>query len=998
MLLRTRISLLVILSFTVVCVGFAFASLKREELIKMQYSSATIADRATLWQKIGNGLFLHMRDKAWIAANNEALLLAIYTHDHEAIQRVGIDISAQLRNQGFADRFDVLYADGSLAYSSQPGVFQSQIVAPGAAREIIKNSSRVRGIGNDKHRNIAIVLGIPLRAPPGLVGFGGVAVYATNIDKAIMEMEQATQSSVMIVNRRGRLLAGSQSELWESIKDLINLSDINALQTVEAEGRVYSAVVLLHEADLGNLVARLISVKDVTELARRQEQVSYLTTGAAIAFLSLVLVGLGYYMSRAFSPLTEGVGVLNALSHGDLQAQIEDTGSQDEVGRIARAVNVFRANLIAFDRFRRSRERQRRRQERFIRREMTQLADTLDEDERVAVLDELLQLEHLVRSAPGKEDEIISIADATNSASTALTRESDSLAMTALAFQKMSDRVQGQNQSLRVALAAKNAFIALQKELDIAARVQLSFLPDAMPPSEAINMTGTMKPAKDVGGDFYDFFRLDQHHIGVVVADVSGKGVPAALFMVMARTLMRSTARHVDKPGRVLADVNDLLEQNNDEQLFVTVFYGVLDERTGRFTYANGGHNPPVLANSQGVHPLKTTNGVALAMFDGLDYDDAYVDLEPGSRLILFSDGVTEAFDLNEEAFGDERLLNTARALPEQQEPDRDVMDIVAAVEEFAGEAPQFDDITCVVLRFIGPITEAKTSCYPLSPTPQSAQHEPGISIQGPNQQHEPGTSIQGPNQQHEPEPGTSIQGPNQQHEPETLRQEPDQQHEPGTSIQGPNQQHEPETLRQEPDQQHEPGTSIQGPNQQHEPETLRQGPNQQHEPGTSIQGPNQQHEPGTSIQGPNQWQTTMSTPSLKLVVKNDLRELARIADEIEAYGEAHDWPMKWILNINISLDELITNIVNYGYQDSDEHEIHVTLTAQDGVLVVVLEDDAIEFDPLSSAPAPHLTAEVEERPIGGLGVYFVKTLMDEVSYERRDGYNRLTLTQQTPK
>ena len=461
-------------------------------------------------------------------------------------------------------------------------------------------------------------------------------------------------------------------------------------------------VILPQTADLGSLVARLVSIKDVTELALRQERVSQITIGSVVGFLILVLIGLGFYMSRSFAPLTDGVEVLNALSRGDLQARVESAGGRDEVGRIADAVNVFRANLVAFDRFRRSRERQRRRQERFIRREMTQLADTLDQDERVSVLQELDQLEDLVREGPAGEGEAISIADATDSAATALTRESDSLAMTALAFQKMSDRVQSQNQSLRDALAAKNAFIALQKELDIAARVQLSLLPDTVPMSATVEITGIMRPAKEVGGDFYDFFRLDQNHIGVAVADVSGKGVPAALFMVMARTLMRATAfHHVREPGLVLQRVNDFLEQNNSEDLFVTLFYGVLNENTGSFTYANGGHNPPIIVGEDAI-PLDTTGGVALGMFPGLEYDDATVSMEQGSRLVLFSDGITEAFNETDEAFGDDRLLDTTRTLPEAQGPDEDLHDIVDAVDKFAGEAPQFDDITCVVLVYKG--------------------------------------------------------------------------------------------------------------------------------------------------------------------------------------------------------------------------------------------------------------------------------------------------------
>ena len=704
MLLRTRISLLVILAFGVICIGLALASIAREDLIRAQYSGATIADRSTLWRKISDSLVQRMEDKAWIAAEDTALHEAVLTGDQETIQQLGAVITTRLRDQGIADQFDVVFADGSLVYSSQSALFQSPVITTGAASDAIVQGVRIRGIGNDQQRNVAVVLGIPLGAPPGTAGISGMGVFATSIDEALLEMEQATKSSVLLVNRRGRVLAGSARTLWEDdLGKLIDLSRVDTLQTVEADDRMYSAVVLPHAADLGSLVARLVSIKDVTDLVHRQQQVSHITIGATIAFLILVLIGLGYYMSRAFAPLTEGVGVLNALSRGDLQARVEGAGGRDEVGRIASAVNVFRASLVTFDRFRRSRERQRRRQERFIRREMTQLADTLDEEERVAVLEELDQLEHLVRETPHNEDGAISIVEATDSASTALTRESDSLAMTALAFQKMSDRVRSQNQSLREALAAKNAFIALQKELDIATRVQLSLLPDTIPLSDTVEITGIMRPAKEVGGDFYDFFRLDQNHIGVAVADVSGKGVPAGLFMVMARTLMRATAvQHVNEPGLVLERVNDFLEQNNSEELFVTLFYGVLDERTGHFHYANGGHNPPILVGHDDASPLATTGGVALGMFDGLDYAEARVDIAPGSRLVLFSDGITEAFNDEDEAFGDDRLLDTTRTLPEGQGSDQDVTDIVGAVDGFTGAAPQFDDITCVVLVYKG--------------------------------------------------------------------------------------------------------------------------------------------------------------------------------------------------------------------------------------------------------------------------------------------------------
>ena len=141
-----------------------------------------------------------------------------------------------------------------------------------------------------------------------------------------------------------------------------------------------------------------------------------------------------------------------------------------------------------------------------------------------------------------------------------------------------------------------------------------------------------------------------------------------------------------------------------------------------------------------------------------------------------------------------------------------------------------------------------------------------------------------------------------------------------------------------------------------------------------------------------------MSATALLLTLRNDLSEIARIAEEIEEHGESRGWPMKWILNTNLALDELITNTVSYGYQDTDEHEIRITVTERDGALVVVLEDDGIAFNPFTAAPEPDVEADVDERPIGGLGVYFVKTLMDEVAYEWADGCNRITLIQQPPE
>ncbi len=698
MLLRTRINLLVMFVFVLVCSGLLFASLEREYLINEQYSSTHINERVTFWEKLIEAQLLLMENVASEVLKDTPLIESLLINDPILILGHSQIVARHIITEKpeLVDRFEVIYPDGSLAFSSISGVLQDSIISPEKARKNIAEGNWIRGIGNDEQRNIAVVLGIPLRISLGdddkIVG---MAVYAKNIADIISEMERMTRSDIFIVNQRGRFLSGSGSDLWSRIQDLVIIDEVNTLQTIKLAGRIYSVVVLPHEAGYGNLVGRLISIKDTTDSYQQQEQISQITIAVVIVFLALISIALGYYLSRLFLPLTEGVNVLNALSRGDLKFHMVKIESQDEVGRIASAVNIFRSNLIEFDRYRRSRHRQRQRQERFIRKEMTSLADTLDGDARNDVLSDLDQMSQET-DGPSTKNKGGALTDSTSASGD----DSSGLRLLASAFKKMSTRIQSQNQSLRESLETKTAFNALQGELGIAARVQLSFLPSPMPPTDSFDVAGTMKPAKEVGGDFYDFFRIDDYHIGVVVADVSGKGVPAALFMVMARTFLQSSAKHVHSPAKVLENLNVFLEHNNDEQLFITVFYGILDERNGRFTYANGGHNSPILSDSEDIRPLATTDGVLLGMFDDIEFDESYVDLEPGARLVLFTDGVTEAFDKHNEAFGDSRLLHEIHALPGQGSSSDNVTSIVHSVQAFTGEAPQFDDITCVVLRF----------------------------------------------------------------------------------------------------------------------------------------------------------------------------------------------------------------------------------------------------------------------------------------------------------
>lgn len=239
-------------------------------------------------------------------------------------------------------------------------------------------------------------------------------------------------------------------------------------------------------------------------------------------------------------------------------------------------------------------------------------------------------------------------------------------------------------------------------ELDVATRIQASMLPTTYPPfpdREEFEIFAAMRPAREVGGDFYDFFFVDPDHLAVAVADVSGKGIPAALFMVVARTLLKNNAQNGLDPAQTLATVNNLLCEGNDANMFVTAFLGVLDVRSGHFIYANAGHNPPLLQRADhAFESLAIQPGFVLAGMPGLSFPQGEIDLRPGDTLLLYTDGVTEAANAAHDLFGPHRLLDTLNRAPY---PDVRALiaDIEGAVTRFVDGAEVADDLTLLALR-----------------------------------------------------------------------------------------------------------------------------------------------------------------------------------------------------------------------------------------------------------------------------------------------------------
>lgn len=240
-------------------------------------------------------------------------------------------------------------------------------------------------------------------------------------------------------------------------------------------------------------------------------------------------------------------------------------------------------------------------------------------------------------------------------------------------------------------------------ELDVATHIQSSMLPcifPAFPERSEFDIYATMNPAKEVGGDFYDFFMVDERHLAIVMADVSGKGVPAALFMVIGKTLIKDHTQPGVDLGSVFSEVNDLLCESNSEGLFITAFEGVLDLLTGEFTFVNAGHELPFIAKSgEPFAPYKIRAGFVLAGMEEMRYRCGSIELAPGDKIFQYTDGVTEATDRDDQLYGMERLEQVL-AKNTDKSP-HDLLPLVKAdIDAFVGDAPQFDDITMLCMEF----------------------------------------------------------------------------------------------------------------------------------------------------------------------------------------------------------------------------------------------------------------------------------------------------------
>jgi sigma-B regulation protein RsbU (phosphoserine phosphatase) len=265
-------------------------------------------------------------------------------------------------------------------------------------------------------------------------------------------------------------------------------------------------------------------------------------------------------------------------------------------------------------------------------------------------------------------------------------------------FASLSDDINSTVATLKRYIA--EAAARIDKELEYAKQIQLSALPTNFPTGEDYSIYAQMIAAKEVGGDFYDFYKLNDTTVAFLAADVSGKGIPAAMFMMTAKTIIKDLAESGMAVNDIFTKANEKLCENNESGMFVTAWMGILDITTGQVKFANAGHNPPLLKRANGIFEyLKTRPGFVLAGMDGVRYRVGEITLNPGDRLFLYTDGVPEATNENNKLYGEDRLLSFMNQNA-SMEATKLLPALKANIDEFVGEAPQFDDITMLMFDY----------------------------------------------------------------------------------------------------------------------------------------------------------------------------------------------------------------------------------------------------------------------------------------------------------
>ncbi len=680
MLLRTRIVLIfgvaTLLLLAAVAIplwivqGLAESALveARQEAQEAAWSTA-LADASTPYEILSSQL-----------AVDPALAAAIARDDVPAARRILTEAGQRAR----VTRIDVVASEGRLLASTAGPAADNPMIDTTNLRNRLAEDPWIEGVEVGPGGRVLLVV---TSALPG----GRFLSVAAPVDPVLHTLSRGGERSLFLVDRTGALMISTAPDDWKQVAAVREQAGGRAA-LFEREGRTFHAVSTPLASTAGLQIGTLVVVRDVTNAVQRRELVLLATGSAAVLVFAALALALYGFAKGALDPLSEITRVIRSMAGGDAMVSADIPDRRDEVGAIAGAVEVFRRDIVTLARTKTREALRQAQQQALIRREMATLAGMLDENEREQLLAEL-------RSSLDGGDAGSALAEAFKGMAARVVAQHGKLA------DLLAERTRDL-EIVRQALAERAQLSRLRQELEVARHLQLSSLPQVFPPfpdRTDFEVYAAMEPAKEVGGDFYDFALVGGDRLAVMIGDASGKGVSAAMFIAMARSMLRSAVVRGASPAQALGLANGTLAVENHTMMFATVFVGVLDLRTGWMTYASAGHNPPYLVvPGAPVQPLGGRTGIALGVMDDAEYDDEEVQVPQNASIVLFTDGVTEANAPDMTMF-DEVRLEAALGDLAREGPEGTVVAIQDAVRRFADGAEQADDITVLAARWLGP-------------------------------------------------------------------------------------------------------------------------------------------------------------------------------------------------------------------------------------------------------------------------------------------------------
>lgn len=611
--LRTRITLITCLGFSLLSVGLIIEGLIREQNVSRQLQQTRQDGVNNAWYGILDTEIQRLTYEIPALNRNPQALAAVTGQHVDAFQDAIRPLLLRFQTSVIATELVVSDLSGNVFFNTAESP-SGHILRPEVIQTVIQRGGSVSGLFWRGPGDYVLATAFPLfsRVEPA-----GVAAFEVPVQPLLERLTDGTNAAYLLLDAAGVLAASTHPDLLDALTDGSDTvapklpSRIFLPPTATASdpypGILRTRVISLMELRFPVVLAprsRLVAAMDISEEFWPAKLASSLGYGLAGMSVLLFLALLYWYLKRAFGPLNSVIQVLDDLAAGNTQTvALSVPPSDDEIGRLARTVERFRQ-----------------------------------------------------------------------------------------------------------AQEARNQLQLIRQELEVATRIQSAIRPSEFPQRETFSLHAQIHTAQEMGGDFYDYFDLPDGRFAFTVADVSGKGIGAAMFMAVARTVLRTTAMILPAPQDCLARTNDFLCLDNQESMFVTVFYGVFDPRNGSLVYANAGHNPPYRISTAGhVTALAPTGGIALGVMPEFEFSQTALQLFPGEQLVLYTDGVTEAVNPAHEEFGNPALEQLLSEQHHADTPEALSQRVLDAVMAFADGAPQADDITLMAL-LLKPQTETKQS------------------------------------------------------------------------------------------------------------------------------------------------------------------------------------------------------------------------------------------------------------------------------------------------